>query len=68
MYIQDLFIRYYDYRPFKNRLANKIIGNASKFGLILANIILPIWFKLFPGEKYYIQKVNTNQQKMSLLV
>ncbi len=63
MYIQDLFIRYYDYRPFKNRLANKIIGNASKFGLILANIILPIWFKFFPGEKYYIQKVNTNQQK-----
>lgn len=63
MYIQDFFIKFYDYRPFKSRLANKIIGNTSKIGLMLANIILPIWFKLFPGEKYYIQKINTNQQK-----
>lgn len=51
MYIQDIFTRYYDYRPFRNAVINKIIGNSSKILGILANVILPTYFHLFPGKK-----------------
>ena len=63
MYIQDLFVNYYDYRPFKSSLANKFVGNVSKISLLFANIILPIWFKLFPGDKAYVKRSNAYQQK-----
>ena len=51
MYIQDYFVKYYDYRPFGNRaFIDKIIGNFTKVLGYIANIILPIWFKCFPGK------------------
>lgn len=56
MYIQDVFTKYYDYRPFKNSIfLNKIIGNSSKILGVLANIILPYWFICFP-HKYNKEK------------
>lgn len=45
MYIQDLFVRYYDWRPFNSTLLNKITGNSSKKGKYFANRLLPFWFK-----------------------
>lgn len=51
--IQDFFCKYYDYRPFNNKLLNKILGNSSKLLLTLANFILPFYFRVFPGTKYY---------------
>lgn len=50
MYIQDFFLKYYDYRPFKSILLNKVIGNASKIGVLLGRYFIPIWFNLFPGK------------------
>ena len=51
MYIQDIFVKYYDYRPFDSVFANKLVGNFSKVGALLASVFLPIWFKLFPASK-----------------
>ena len=61
MYIQDLFIKYYDFRPFKNNtIGNKVIGNFSKILVYIANIILPIWFKCFPGKQNKRNKIPIN--------
>lgn len=62
MYAQDFFLRFYDYRPFGNVLLNKIIGNASKILGILANLILPTWFKIFPGQIIYQKKCSVIKQ------
>jgi len=53
MMIQDLFCKYYDYRPFRNQTLNKILGNSSKILSVLANIILPLYYRLSPGVRYY---------------
>lgn len=58
MYIQDLFIKYYDYRPFQSTLPNKVLGNFSKIGAVLASYILPFWFKLFPGKNDKTKKYD----------
>lgn len=50
MYIQDFFLKYYDYRPFSNTFLNKIIGNISKTNIYIASLFLPFWFRLFPGK------------------
>lgn len=53
MFIQDLFISYYDYRPFNNSLLNKVCGNATKIGACVGRYILPLWFKAFPCWKIF---------------
>lgn len=50
MYIQDIFLKYYDYRPFRNIFLNKISGNLSKLSIYIASFFLPIWFRIFPGS------------------
>lgn len=62
MFIQDLFISYYDYRPFKNSLLNKVCGNATKIGACVGQYILPLWFKAFPCWKI------SNSQKENVVV
>lgn len=58
--IQDLFCKYYDCRPFKNQTLNKILGNSSKILAFFANLILPIYFRIFPGVAYY----RKNQERL----
>lgn len=50
MYIQDIFLKYYDYRPFSNLFLNKLIGNFSKISIYIASLFLPLWFRLFPSK------------------
>lgn len=50
MYIQDFFLKYYDYRPFSNIFLNKIIGNLSKISIYIGSLFLPLWFRLFPAK------------------
>ena len=52
MFIQDIFVSYYDYRPFKNTLLNKACGNLSKIGAYVGRVVLPIWFKIYPCWKH----------------
>ena len=49
IFIQDPFVRYYDYRPFRSTFLNKIIGNSSKICGILGQRLLPWCFNLYPG-------------------
>lgn len=56
------FISYYDYRPFKNTLLNKVCGNATKIGACVGQYILPLWFKAFPCWKI------SNSQKENVVV
>lgn len=63
MYIQDLFLKFYDYRPFQNASLNKILGNSSKFLGVMANLMLPIWFKLFPSQNIYYKNRSVAKQK-----
>lgn len=51
MYIQDFFVKYYDYRPFNSVFFNKLVGNFSKIGAVIASVFLPTWFRLFPSVK-----------------
>lgn len=51
MFIQDIFVKYYDWRPFNSVLLNKVIGNLSKLTGIVGRRLLPWWFRLLPGEK-----------------
>lgn len=55
MQLQDLLLRFYDYRPFPNAFLNKISGNTSKLLLIISRLILPIYFKLTQRNKSHKQ-------------
>lgn len=44
--LRNLLDKYYDFRPFKSNIFNKVVGNGSKVLNFLANIILPIEFKM----------------------
>lgn len=61
--LQDIFSKYYDYRPFKISLLDKIIGNLSKILKPIANAVLPTYFKIVKGE--YIYKKNIRNQNVS---
>lgn len=50
MFIQDFFVSYYDYRPFRSILLNKIIGNGSKLSGFIGRRVLPWWFRCFRKE------------------
>lgn len=55
-FIQDLFVSYYDYRPFRSALLNKVIGNSSKILGFLGKSFLPWYFNLCPGTILEIEK------------
>lgn len=61
-FVQDYFLKYYDYRPFKNVFLNKISGNSSKILGKIAQVVLPVWFKAFPGLPIY----ERQKQKVGL--
>lgn len=46
MIFRTILDKYYDYRPFKSVFLNKIVGNGSKILGIIANVILPLQFKM----------------------
>lgn len=50
MFVQDIFVSFYDYRPFRNGLINKIVGNSTKITGFVGKRLLPLWFQLFPGK------------------
>ncbi len=55
MFIQDVFLKYYDFRPTGNTFINKIIGNLSKITGIMANFFLPYWFAHNSMCNYYLK-------------
>lgn len=58
MYIQDLFIQKYDYRPFKQKSLNKVTGYLSKMPSIIFNRWLVNYIKKHPGRIYYEKNVK----------
>lgn len=56
MCIQDYFLKYFDWRPFRNTFLNKVTGNASKVFGQLANLWLPYYFRRSPGLAYYARR------------
>lgn len=65
--IQDFFCKYYDFRPFKNQTLNKLLGNSSKLLAILANLILPSYFRFSPGTKYYRKHYETARKSEAVI-
>lgn len=46
IYLQDYFLRYYDIRPTRFVFLNKILGNSTKILGLIANLLLPLLFKI----------------------
>lgn len=59
--IQDFLVRYYDWRPTSSVLLNKVTGNASKVLSQVANLILPLWFRLFPAVETYRRRLQQGE-------
>lgn len=52
MYVQDWFVRYNDYRPFRNTFFNKVVGNLSKITGLVGKYLLPVLFRISPSPKF----------------
>lgn len=62
-FIQDIFVSYFDYRPFKSSFLNKVCGNATKIGAWIGQYFLPVWFRLYP-----CWKCSSSSQKANVVV
>ncbi len=52
--LQDFLILMSDFRPFKNKLLNKISGNSTRWIIReICSVILPFYFKVIPGVRSY---------------
>lgn len=68
MQIQDVFIKCSEWRPFNNRLFNKITGNGSRIIIkLLGSIIMPVIFKISPGAKIYNKRKESGDSSNAIV-